>query len=182
MDIQDLTVGSTLYLPVEVPGALFYVSDSHFSQGNGEVDLTAIEGSMRAAVRLTVIKRGTPGAPFGGRLQGPFAENASAWFPIGLSPDLNDAMRGAVRQGVEFLVDRFDMTPTEAYAYLSIGANFDVSEVVAATKGIHGIILKSDFAAVPRAIPGRRSVPMERTVPVEKSRSSPSVSHRSSTN
>lgn len=182
LDIQDLTAGSTLYLPVEVPGALFYVSDSHFSQGNGEVDLTAIEGSLRATVRLTVIKRGTPGAPFGGHLQGPFAESARAWYPIGLSPDLNEAMRGAVTQGVEFLADRFEMTPTEAYAYLSVGANFDVSEVVDATKGIHGIILKSDFATVPRTIPGRRSVPMERTVPVEKSRISPSVSRPSSTN
>lgn len=182
LDIQDLTAGSTLYLPVEVPAPLFYVSDSHFSRGSGAVDLTANEGSLRAPVRRTVIRRGTPGAPFGHRLRAPFAESASGSFTIGLSPELNEVMRGAVSHGVEFLVDRFDVTPTEAYAYLSIGANFYGSEVADATKGLHGVILKSDFATVPRAVPGRRGLPMERTVPIDKSRTSPSVSPRSSTN
>jgi acetamidase/formamidase len=144
LDLKHLTVGSTLYLPVQVPGARFFMSDSHFNAGNGEVDLTSIEGSLRATVRLTLLKAGSAAIPMG-RLAGPFAETPDYWIPIGLDPDLDEAMRRAVRQGVEFLVARFGMTPTEAYAYLSIRTDFDVTEVVDATKGIHGLIAKKDF-------------------------------------
>lgn len=145
LDIKDLTVGSTLYLPVQVPGALFYVSDSHFNEGNGEVDLTAIEGSLRATVRLTLIKKGSANAPMHGALTWPVAETPRYWIPIGLDPDLNIAMRNATTEGIRLLVDRYGMTPTDAYAYLSIGADFDVSEVVDITKGVHGLIDKHEL-------------------------------------
>jgi acetamidase/formamidase len=58
IDINDLTVGSTLYLPVQVPGALFVAGDPHMAQGDGEVALTAMEGSLRPTFRLTVVKKG----------------------------------------------------------------------------------------------------------------------------
>ena len=151
LDLRHLTPGATLYLPVEVPGAQFFVSDSHFNEGNGEVDLTSIEASVRATVRLTVLKAGDRAIPTGGHLTIPFAETAEYWIPIGLDPDLNVAMRNAVTQGIAFLSDRFGMTPTEAYAYLSIATDFDVTEVVDATKGVHGLIRKSDFGRVTRA-------------------------------
>jgi acetamidase/formamidase len=142
LDLHELTVGSTLYLPVEVPGAQFFVSDSHFAQGDGEVDLTAIEGSLRATLRLTVIPAGTRSAPFGGHLTGPFAETSDYWIAIGLDPDLDVAMKNAVRQGIDFLVDHFGMTPTEAYAYQSIAVDFHVTQVVDRTKGVHAMIRK----------------------------------------
>jgi acetamidase/formamidase len=145
LDLPEMTVGATLYLPVQVPGALFYVSDSHFAQGNGEVDLTAIEGSLRATVRLTALKAGDAALPFRGRLAGPFAETPQHWIPIGLDVDLNAAMRKTVRNAIDFLTGRFGLTDTEAYAYLSIGANFAVSEVVDVTQSIHALIRKSDF-------------------------------------
>lgn len=144
MDLRHLTVGSTLYLPVEVPGARFFMGDSHYNMGNGEVDLTAIEGSLRATVRLTLLKAGSPAIPLR-NLAGPFAETAEYWIPMGQHPDLNEAMRSAVRQAIDFLVQRFGLTPTEAYAYLSTRTDFDVTEVVDITKGIHALILKRDF-------------------------------------
>jgi acetamidase/formamidase len=146
MDLRHLTVGSTLYLPVELPGARFFMADSHFNEGNGEVDLTAIEGSLRATVRLTLLKAGSASIPLR-NLAGPFAETAEYWIPMGLNPDLNEAMRMTVRQAIDFLVQRFGMTPTEAYAYLSIRTDFDVTEVVDITKGIHALIPKRDFGA-----------------------------------
>jgi acetamidase/formamidase len=151
MDLHELTVGSTLYLPIEVSGAQFFVSDSHFAQGDGEVDLTGIEGSLRATLRLTVIPAGTRTAPFGGHLTGPFAETPDYWIPMGLDPDLNVAMKNAVRQGVDFLVDRFGMTPTEAYAYESVSVDFHVTQVVDRTKGVHGLIRKREFVQSARS-------------------------------
>ena len=63
IDINDLQVGSTLYLPVQVPGAMFFSGDPHMAQGDGEVALTAMEGSLRPTFRLSVVKRGSGGAP-----------------------------------------------------------------------------------------------------------------------
>ena len=63
IDINDLTVGSTLYLPVQVPGAMFFSGDPHMVQGDGEVALTAMEGSLRPTFRLTLVKTGERGAP-----------------------------------------------------------------------------------------------------------------------
>jgi len=91
LDIHYLTAGATLYLPVQVPGAMFFIADPHFAQGNGEVALTAIEGSLRAMLRFTVLKAGDPGIP--GKLTGPFAETPDYWIAIGLDPDLNEARR-----------------------------------------------------------------------------------------
>ena len=82
IDINDLTVGSTLYLPVQVPGAMFYSGDPHMAQGDGEVALTAMEGSLRPTFRLTVVKKGRAGRPRPA-FDCPFAENPDHWIPIG---------------------------------------------------------------------------------------------------
>jgi acetamidase/formamidase len=145
IDLRHLVSGSTLYLPVLVPGALFYVADSHFNEGNGEVDATAIEASLRATVRLTRIPAGTASAPLGGHLQSPFAETPDYWISIGLHPDLNVALQNAVQQGVDFLSTRFGITPLDAYAYESIDVDFDVTEFVDITRGVHGLIPKRAF-------------------------------------
>lgn len=63
LDINELGVGATLYLPVEVEGAKFYTGDPHFVQGDGEVALTALEGSLRGTVRLTLLKAGDSSIP-----------------------------------------------------------------------------------------------------------------------
>jgi acetamidase/formamidase len=151
LDINDLQVGSTLYLPVMVPDAKFYVADPHFAQGDGEVALTAAEGSLRATLRLTLIKHGDHRIP--GRrpkLTGPFVETATHWIPVGLDKDLDQAMRNAVREGIAFLHGEFGMPRHLALAYLSAATNFAVGEVVDEVKQIHGHIVKDHFVHAPR--------------------------------
>ncbi|WP_432546596.1 acetamidase/formamidase family protein [Kineococcus sp. SYSU DK004] len=153
MDVKDLTVGSTLYLPVRVPGAMFSVGDPHMAQGHGEVALTAMEGSLRATLRLSVVRPGD-GAP-AAAAELPFAETPEHWIPIGLSDpdgpvdgqgtDLDEAMRTAVRQSMRFLTEDLGMPGPLAYAYLSAAADFHVSQVVDRTTGVHATIRKADF-------------------------------------
>lgn len=155
LDINDLGVGSTLYLPVQVAGALFFSGDPHMAQGDGEVALTAMEGSLRGTFRLTVIPKGQPGAPKAA-FDYPFAETADHWIPIGLSdPDgpeggvneksLDVAMKTAVRHALAFLTEDVGLATPIAYAYLSAAADFEVSQVVDRTTGIHALIRKADF-------------------------------------
>lgn len=145
LDIRYLSQGATLYLPVQVPGAMFFMADPHFVQGNGEVALTALEGSLRTTVRLTVLKAGDASIP-GGKLTGPFAETPDYWIAIGLDPDLNEAMKKATREAIRFVSDKLGFDRATAMAYLSAGADFEVSQVVDRTKGIHALIRKADFA------------------------------------
>jgi acetamidase/formamidase len=147
IDIHYLVAGTTLYLPVQVAGAGLFVSDPHFAQGNGEVALTAVEGSVRATMRLTVLKPGQTGYPSKAVVTGPFAETPDYWIPIGLDADLNEAMKKAVRAGIEYLSANHGMTRAEAMAYLSAATDFEVSQVVDRVKGVHGLIRKKDFAA-----------------------------------
>jgi len=154
IDISLLGPGSTFYLPVFDDGALFYVGDPHLAMGDGEVALTAMEGSLRATFRLTVCKPGQSGVPsvaYGY----PFAENNRSWIPIGLSDpdgsidgqvnDLDIAMRRAVVNALDFLQEDLGMERPVAYAYLSAAADFVISQVVDRTVGVHGVIPKSHF-------------------------------------
>lgn len=151
LDIRDLTVGSKLYLPVLVPGARFFVGDPHYRQGDGEVALTALEAPLRGSFRLTVLKRGSAGIP-GNRetLETPFGETADYWLPVGLDVDLDEAMKQAVRESIEFLHGEFDMPRAVAYAYLSAATDYAVTQVVDKTKGVHARIRKDEFRRPPR--------------------------------
>ncbi|WP_030482391.1 acetamidase/formamidase family protein [Nocardioides aequoreus] len=155
IDINELGLGSTLYLPVQVPGAMFFAGDPHMVQGDGEVALTAMEGSLRPTFRLTVLKPGSRKVPRQA-FDHPFAETPDFWVPIGLSDpdgpegggnetDLDVAMRDAVRQALAFLTEEIGMAGPVAYAYLSAATDFEVSQVVDRTTGIHALIKKSDF-------------------------------------
>ncbi len=146
MDIRHFTVGSTAYLPVWVKGAKFFTGDPHFRQGHGEVALTAWEASLRATFRLTLLKKGSKAIP-GNRetLPLPFGETAEYWMPVGLSPDLDEAMKGSVREAITFLEGEFGMPRQTAYAYMSAATDFVVSQVVDRVKGVHGLIRKDHF-------------------------------------
>jgi acetamidase/formamidase len=146
LDIHYLTAGATLYIPVQVAGGMFFLADPHFAQGNGEVALTAIEGSLRTTLRLTVLKLGDQAIPASGKLAGPFAETPDYWIAIGLDPDLNEAMKKSTREAVRFLSEKLGVDRATALAYLSAAADFEVSQVVDKTKGVHGLIRKKDFA------------------------------------
>ena len=154
IDIRHLGVGSAFYLPVHADGALFYVGDSHMAMGDGEVALTAMEGSLRGTFRLTVCKAGEGDAPSVASHY-PFAETEEHWIPIGLSDpngsvdgqtsDLDVAMRRAVINALDFLEHDRGMDRATAYAYLSAAADFAISQVVDRTVGVHGLIRKADF-------------------------------------
>ncbi len=155
IDIRHLGPGSTFYLPVNADGALFYVGDPHMGMGDGEVALTAMEGSLRGTFRLTVCKPGSGDAP-SVAYSYPFGETPDAWIPIGLSDpdglageisgDLNIAMRRAIINALDYLQNDRGMDRAIAYAYLSAAADFAVSQVVDRTVGVHGLIRKADFA------------------------------------
>lgn len=147
LDIHYLTAGATLYIPVQVAGGMFFLADPHFAQGNGEVALTAIEGSLRTTLKLSVLKAGESAIPATSKLTGPFAETPDYWIAIGLDPDLNEAMKKATREAVRFLSEKQGMDRATALAYLSAAADFEVSQVVDKTKGVHALIRKKDFAA-----------------------------------
>ncbi|MCV7349937.1 acetamidase/formamidase family protein [Mycobacterium parmense] len=161
IDIKLLGVGSTLYLPVFAEGALFYAGDPHLAMGDGEVALTALEGSLRGTFRLTVCKPKSGDAP-SVAYRYPFAESADLWVPIGLSDpdgsvngqitDLNVAMRRAVVNALDFLEFDKGMDRATAYAYLAAAADFSVSQVVDRTVGVHGRIAKSHFTQTRPAV------------------------------
>lgn len=144
IDINLLTVGSTLYVPVQVDGALAYVGDPHFAQGDGEVSLTAMEASLRVRLGFDVIAREDAVAAFG-ELAGPLAETQEFLVPTGMDEDLDVAVQDCVRAAVALLQARFGMDPRYAYAYLSAATNFDISQVVDVVKGVHARIRKADF-------------------------------------
>ncbi len=137
LDNKDLVVGSTLYLPVHVPGALLSIGDGHAMQGDGEVTGTALETSLRGTFELRVIK--------GARLKWPRAETPTHYIAMGLSEDLNEATRLAVREMVDFLMVEKKLSRDDAYMLCSLAADLHVTQAVDATKGIHVTIAKSLF-------------------------------------
>lgn len=146
LDINELGEGSTLYLPIEVEGGMFYTGDPHFAQGDGEVALTALEGSLRGTVRLTVIKAGSDEiVGDSANFVQPFGETEDYWIPIGLDEDLDEAMKEACRESIDFLNEQLGVARDVAYAYLSAATDYEVSQVVDKTKGIHALIKKTDF-------------------------------------
>jgi len=145
IDINLLTVGSTLYLPVQVPGALAYVGDPHFAQGDGEVALTAMEASLRVTLRFEVVPAASALEAFG-ELVGPLAETSEFLIPTGMSADLDEAVQNCVRAAIGLLQARFGMDAAHAYAYLSAATDFNISQVVDLVKGVHARIRTADFS------------------------------------
>lgn len=144
IDINELGAGSTAYYPVQAKGALFYTGDSHFAQGDGEVALTALEASARATLKFTLLKTGKDKIP-GKEIVKPLAENAEFWITPGLDEDLDEAMKKSTREAIRFLNQEYGIDEALAYAYLSAATDFEVSQVVDRTKGVHAKIRKADF-------------------------------------
>lgn len=145
LDIRMLGVGSALLLPVQVPGALVSVGDPHFAQGDGEVALTAMEASLRATLRLTVVPRREALAAYG-EVTGPFGITDEHLIPTGLAEDLDEAVQRCVRAAIELLHARFGMDRPYALAYLSAATDFRISQVVDLVQGVHAAIRIADFA------------------------------------
>lgn len=132
MDTRHLTAGSVLWLPVQVPGALFSLGDGHAAQGDGEVCGTAIETPMRAAVRLRVRKDVSVTAPEF-RTAGPLgaSTNTAGWLAAdGVGPDLFAAARDAVRRMIDRLGAEHGLAAVDAYLLLSVAGDLRISEIV----------------------------------------------------
>ena len=131
-------VGSSLYIPVFVPGALFFIGDGHAAQGDGEADQTAIETSLRGRVQLTVRK--------GMKLTWPRAETATDFIAMATDPDLTVATKLAIQEMVDFLVETKGLTKHQAYQLTSIAGNVAITQLVDKPNvGVHVKIPKSIF-------------------------------------
>jgi acetamidase/formamidase len=132
LDIRDLTRGSVLYLPVEVPGALFSVGDTHACQGDGEVCGTAVETAMTVQLKFGLIKAANYAAP---RFEVPARSMAAVdpqgyFATTGVGPDLYAAAQDAVRAMIDHLGQQYRLDPQLAYALCSVAVDLKISEIV----------------------------------------------------
>jgi acetamidase/formamidase len=130
MDIRDFVAGTSLYVPVWVPGALLWTGDSHAGQGNGEVNLTAIETAYKELNLTVEVIKGKP-------LDFPRIETAKSWITMGFDQDLNKAWDQAKAQTVKFLSEQRNVHGDQAEKLMATVSDCRVSQVVNVKKGIH---------------------------------------------
>jgi len=138
LDDKDLVAGTILFIPVHARGALFEVGDGHAGQGDGEVDLSAMETSLIGTFQFVVRKDM--------HLRWPRAETPTQYITMGLNADLTEAAKMAVREMIDFLVQEKHMSRDDAYMLTSVGANLAITEVVDGNNGVHMAIPKTIFA------------------------------------
>jgi acetamidase/formamidase len=140
LDNRELVAGSTLYIPVFARGALFEIGDGHVAQGDGEVDQTAIETSLRGRLQLTVRKNM--------KLKWPHAETATDYISMATDPDLIIATKTAIQEMIDFLVSEKKLTRHQAYQLVSIAGNVAITQLVDKPNvGVHVKLPKSIFVA-----------------------------------
>lgn len=137
LDCAELVTGTTLYLPIFQPGALFYTGDSHAAQGDGEVTGSAIETADTCTLQFILHK--------GVKLEMPRAETPTDYIVFGLDTDLNKAMRQAITETFQFLKEKQGLDLFQSYTLASIAVKYRITQVVDQTLGIHGMIPKRLF-------------------------------------
>ena len=156
--------GSTLYLPVAVPGALFSVGDGHLAQGDGEINGTGLEASLTGRFRFIVHKRDKTEKTYLNGLNGPLLETPDEFVLHGFSypnylrdlgrnaqseiykkSSLSKALRSAFRSTRKFLMDAWGLSEDEALSLISVGVDFGVTQVADGNWGVHAVIRKSMF-------------------------------------
>ncbi|MBD2197918.1 MULTISPECIES: acetamidase/formamidase family protein [Calothrix] len=139
IDNRELQPGSRLFLPIFVPGALFSIGDGHAAQGDGEVNVTAIETSMNGTIKLKLRQ--------GWNLTTPIAETPTDIITMGFGETLDAALELALKNMIEFLERFADLSPEDAYVLCSLAVNFRITQVVnSPQKGVHGMLPKSIFS------------------------------------
>jgi len=138
LDNKELVAGTTLYIPVHVAGALFEVGDGHLAQGDGEVDQTAIETSLRGRLQFIVRKDM--------KLTWPQAETPTHWITMGADTSLTQATKVAVQEMVDYLATSRGLSKTDAYRLASIAADLRITQLVDGNVGVHMMVPKSIFA------------------------------------
>ena len=137
LDNKELVAGTTLWIPVHVPGALFEVGDGHAAQGDGEVDQTGLETSLRGKIQLTVRK--------GMTLAWPRAETSTHFISMGTDVDLTKATRIAIQEMVDFLSATKKMDKHQAYQLTSLAGDVAITQLVDGTMGVHVKMPKAIF-------------------------------------
>ena len=138
LDNKELVAGSTLFLPVFVPGAKFSVGDGHGVQGDGEVCITALEMCLDGTFTFVLHKR-EGAAPL---LSFPRAETPTHYISMGLNEDLDLAMKQALREMIALIAARTNLSPLDTYQFCSLAADFHVTQTVNGVKGVHGMLRK----------------------------------------
>ena len=138
MDNKELVAGTTLYLPVWTKGALFEVGDGHAGQGNGEVDITALETSLTGTLEFIVHKHTNQ--------KYPRAETPTHYISMGFHQELYQATKIAVREMIDFLMQEKHLSRDEAYMLTSVAGDVDITELVDGNKGVHVMLPKAIFA------------------------------------
>jgi acetamidase/formamidase len=141
MDNRELVAGTTLYLPIFVPGALFSVGDGHAAQGDGEVCGNGIETALDGRFRLTL--------RVDMRIDRPMAETPTHMMTMAFDPDLDDCVVIALRQMIELLGEWAGLNSHQAYALCSLVGDLRVTQAVNGHKGIHFMLPKEYFKKTP---------------------------------
>jgi len=137
LDNKSLVAGTTLYIPIHAPGALFEVGDGHAAQGDGEVDQTAIETSLRGRLQLTVRK--------GMKLTWPRAETPTDYITMGTDEDLTKATKIAIQEMIDFIAAERKTDRMTAYQLTSVAANVAITQLVDGKVGVHVKLPKEIF-------------------------------------
>ncbi len=140
MDLNELQEGTTIYIPVLLKGGLIWTGDSHCRQGNGEVNLTALECASREIVIQPIVRKDM-------KLDWPQMETTTHWIMMGFDESLDEAMKIATRNTVNFLAAQkmVSMSRDEAYALTSMVGDCRVTQVVDIRKGVHCMVPKNIF-------------------------------------
>jgi acetamidase/formamidase len=137
LDNKELVAGTTLYIPIHTKGALFEIGDGHAGQGNGEVDITALETSLRGHLQLIVRKDM--------HLVWPRGETPTHWIAMGIDSSLVQATKIAAREAIALLQSVKGMSKDDAYMLVSTACDVDITQLVDGTVGVHVMIPKKLF-------------------------------------
>lgn len=135
LDLKELVAGTTLHLPVFVPGALFSCGDGHGAQGDGEVNVTAIETALTGTFEFHVHK--------GAGLERPRAETPTHLITMHMHPDLDRCAEEALRDMIALICGRTEMSREQAYTVCSLAADLRITQTVNGNKGVHCILPKA---------------------------------------
>lgn len=139
MDNKELVAGTTLYIPVAAKGALFQAGDGHAAQGNGEVDITALETYLSGTFRFVVHKDR--------HLLWPRAETPTHYISMGFSKDLKEATTLALRDMIAFLMEEKKLSRDDAYMLSSVAVDMEITQLVDGNVGVHAMLPKKVFSA-----------------------------------
>lgn len=137
LDNKELVAGTTLFIPVHIKGALFEIGDGHAAQGNGEVDITAIETSLKGDLQFIVHK--------GKSLKWPIGDTPTHIITMGCDRDLVIATRTAIKEMIRYLMDEKKLSQPDAYMLCSMAVDVNITQLVDGNVGVHAMLPKSIF-------------------------------------